>query len=116
MALALVLHEMATNAAKYGALSGPQGSLRVAWAVRTPEGDADPSLRVSWAETGLAEAPQMAREGFGLRLIRRSVENDLEGRLERRVGEDGLSVVLRFPLRPDRFLLPEPDPELAQDT
>lgn len=113
VALALILHELATNAAKHGALSRPEGRLRVAWAVRAAEPDAaQPSMRLSWAEAGLGEAPQMAREGFGLRLIRRSVENDLEGRLERRVGEEALAVVLRFPLVPDKLLMPQ-EAELA---
>jgi len=113
VALALVLHEMATNAAKYGALSRPEGALRVAWTIHAPlDGVVEPPLlHLSWAETGLGAAPQMAREGFGLKLIRRSAENDLDGTLERQVEDDGFTCVLRFPLLPDRLLLPEPEPE-----
>jgi two-component sensor histidine kinase len=48
----------------------------------------------------------MAREGFGLRLIRRSVVNELEGTIERQVEEDGFAVHLMFPLLPDRLLMP----------
>jgi two-component sensor histidine kinase len=69
--LGMVLHELATNAAKYGALSVPEGRLRLAWSVEP--GD-PPRLHLEWEETGgppIAGPP--AREGFGSQLLRRAL-------------------------------------------
>ncbi len=73
LSLALVLHELGTNAVKYGALSDPDGRLAIAWHVETRAGE--PHLVFRWQET-LAEpmqAPQ--RVGFGSRLIRHSLSS-----------------------------------------
>ncbi|WP_225890091.1 PAS domain S-box protein [Indioceanicola profundi] len=72
--LALVLHELATNAAKYGALSTPAGCLDVAWA------SAEGQLTVTWKEVGgpAVDAPP-AREGFGSRLARMGMGSQLNG-------------------------------------
>jgi two-component sensor histidine kinase len=70
VALALVINELTTNAAKYGCLSCPAGSLRVDWQI--PEGG-KPILRLVWREAdGPAVAPQ-TRNGFGSGLISRSL-------------------------------------------
>jgi PAS domain S-box-containing protein len=76
----LVFHELATNAAKYGALSHPDGCVQVSWSVE--QGDAQ-RLRLEWREHGgppVAQAPR--RTGFGSRLIARSVRTDLGGKAE----------------------------------
>ena len=77
VALALILHELATNAAKYGALSVPEGRLHVGW--RLDGAEAQRHLRLAWTETGLPAAPALEPEGFGTRLIRRSAANELGG-------------------------------------
>jgi two-component system CheB/CheR fusion protein len=74
--LALVMHELATNAAKYGALSVPGGRVEVSWTV------AKGRLALVWEERGgpLIEAPP-GREGFGSLLARRSVTGQFAGDL-----------------------------------
>lgn len=90
---ALVLHELATNAAKYGALSDPGGRVRVAWVVDGAD------LRLAWEESGgpvIAGPP--AREGFGSLLARRSVTGQLRGRLDYDWNAEGLIVGVTVPL------------------
>jgi len=66
--LGLILHELGTNAIKYGALSLPQGQVRISWIA---EGE---SLRLSWVERGGPPAKPPARRGFGTTLIEQSVK------------------------------------------
>lgn len=72
--MALVLHELATNAAKYGALSRAGGRLDVAWKLNS-DGSAD----IAWTETGGPEVSPPSREGFGSALIDRAIPFDLGG-------------------------------------
>ena len=89
---ALLLHELATNATKYGALSVPEGRLGIELST---EGD---SLRVSWRETGVPHAPGASRgEGFGSTLERAALAG-LQGKLTRDWQPDGLSILLELPL------------------
>jgi two-component sensor histidine kinase len=91
--LALVLHESATNAVKYGALSRPDGSIHVTW---DASGDA---LRLDWDEIGGPEInlrPQA--RGFGSILAERSVTGDLGGRIEHDWRRNGLRLKLSIPL------------------
>lgn len=96
VALALILHELATNAAKYGALAAPDGRLRVEWAQEWRNGQ--PWLRLRWAEGGLPAPPKTDREGFGTKLIRRSTEHDLDGTAVRTIGPDRVLWELEFQL------------------
>ena len=87
--LALVLHELATNAAKYGALSVPDGQISIQW------GLARGKLTLDWQERGgppLTGAP--GREGFGTLLARRSMNGQLAGSLDYDWAPDGLTVHL----------------------
>jgi len=91
--LALALHETATNAVKYGALSRPSGSIRVTW---NASGD---DLHLEWDETGgplIDEAP-LAR-GFGSILTERSVTGELAGKIEHDWRRNGLRLKLSVPL------------------
>jgi CheY-like chemotaxis protein len=72
--MALVLHELSTNAAKYGALSSSTGRLDVSWQL-TREGDCE----LIWQESGGPRVSPPTREGFGTVLISRSVPYDLGG-------------------------------------
>ncbi|CAN7249716.1 PAS domain-containing protein [Phenylobacterium sp. LjRoot219] len=73
LALGLIFHELATNAAKYGALSTPAGCVMVAWSVV----DTDlPRLELVWRETGGPTVQPPTRRGFGSRLIERSLGAD----------------------------------------
>ncbi len=89
--LALLFHELATNAAKYGALSRPEGRIDI-----TTRRDGDDYL-VTWLERG-GPRPDPKATGFGSRLISLSVEGQLRGRLERTFQDDGLRVELALPL------------------
>ncbi|MES1203145.1 MAG: HWE histidine kinase domain-containing protein [Pseudomonadota bacterium] len=90
-ALALVLHELATNSVKYGALSVASGTLDVS---ATPEED---SIVIVWTETGgppVAE-PAARPGGFGSKLLTRSVTSQLNGSVEHDWRSDGLLVTIR---------------------
>jgi two-component sensor histidine kinase len=75
--LSMILHEMATNAAKYGALSNDTGTVALDWEVITE--DAKPKLRLIWAEAGGPPVVAPVQRGFGSRLIERSVRDQLDG-------------------------------------
>ena len=75
--LSMIIHEMATNAAKYGALSNDSGTVTLDWEIISEAGK--PKLRLIWRESGgpLVTAP--VRRGFGSRLIERSARDQLGG-------------------------------------
>jgi two-component sensor histidine kinase len=76
LALSMAVHELATNAARYGALSVPTGRVSVSWAI-IPD---DPKcLTLCWRESGGPLVAPPARKGFGSRLIERSLASDLSG-------------------------------------
>ncbi|MGR3541835.1 MAG: chemotaxis protein CheB [Hasllibacter sp.] len=72
--LTMVFHELATNAAKYGALATPEGSLDVRWTK-----DAD-GLRICWQEETTGPVSEPERKGFGTRFIDRALKHDLDGK------------------------------------
>jgi PAS domain S-box-containing protein len=91
--LALVLHELATNAAKYGCLSGPEGELAIEW---TTNGEV---VELHWTEIGgppIESAPSF--EGFGSQLAQRSIAGQLGGTLNREWRREGLHVHMIIPL------------------
>jgi PAS domain S-box-containing protein len=73
LALSMALHELATNAAKYGALSSPAGRVSICW---TRQGD---SLLLDWREEGGPAVAAPSRKGFGSRLLERLLVSDLGG-------------------------------------
>jgi two-component sensor histidine kinase/CheY-like chemotaxis protein len=75
--LALVIHEMMTNAAKYGALCDSHGSVRIDW--RRLEND---DLEILWAEEGGPPVRAPSRKGFGTTIIERAIPHDLKGEAE----------------------------------
>jgi two-component sensor histidine kinase len=76
--LGMVFHELATNAAKYGALSSPAGIVRVSW--QTVLGDGKAILLVlQWREENGPPVKRPTRRGFGSRLIEGSVKGELGG-------------------------------------
>ncbi|SFM65064.1 GAF domain-containing protein [Methylobacterium pseudosasicola] len=94
LSLTLLLHELATNALKYGALSAKAGSVRIAW--RTEQGTA-PTLVLDWTESGgpSVTAPN-GRGGFGSKLIRMGLVGTRNADLE--YGHSGLRAEFRAPL------------------
>jgi two-component sensor histidine kinase len=75
--LAMIVHEIATNAAKYGALSNDTGTVALDWEVI--EDDTKPQLRLIWTETGGPHVSAPVQRGFGSRLIERSARDQLGG-------------------------------------
>lgn len=88
LALALVFHELVTNAIKYGALSNDEGRVDVSWAIRKA-GERD-ELELSWTETGgpCVIAPKHA--GFGTKLINRALSGYIDGEVGLKFEETGL--------------------------
>jgi PAS domain S-box-containing protein len=99
--LTLVLHELATNAAKYGALSVPQGRVLIEAGPMNP-GSADPMLRLVWREEGGPPVVPPKRQGFGTRLLRQAIAG--QGRLDLAWRPTGLVCTIEVPL-----LQPESD-------
>ena len=91
-AVAVTLHELATNAAKYGALSAPGGQVRLEWSHV-----ADGRLRLRWTETGGPVAHNPTRKGLGSRIIEQMiVQQKGEVRFDWR--KDGLVCEIKVPL------------------
>jgi two-component sensor histidine kinase len=91
LALGMLFHELATNAAKYGALSG-EGRLEVSWR------RLDDELALAWTEHDGPPAAPPIRRGFGSRLIERTVTGELRGRLEIDYRPEGLACRFWIPL------------------
>jgi PAS domain S-box-containing protein len=87
LTVALVLHELATNAAKYGALTVDQGRVDFRWSFQ-PE---DRRLRLTWTEAGGPPVSPPRRQGFGSRLIERSFRGDLRGTVATRYERRGVT-------------------------
>lgn len=91
--LALALHELATNAAKYGALSVDGGTLALTW-------EAQPNtLSLEWKESGGPPAPHPAPRGFGMKLISTSIDQQLSGEAKFDWGATGLHCTISIPLQ-----------------
>ncbi|TXN27646.1 PAS domain S-box protein [Methylobacterium sp. WL30] len=96
MSLTLMLHELATNAAKYGALSDPAGSVRLLWRVAYEAGP--PTFHLRWEERGGPLVTPPSRAGFGSRLIQRGLSGGSSGRVELSYQPDGVVCTLAAPL------------------
>ena len=77
--MTLALHELLTNAVKYGALSGELGAVDVSWALLDT---VEPRFRLVWREGGGPPVAPPSKTGFGSRLIRRLLAQDLCGEVE----------------------------------
>ncbi len=101
----LVLHELATNALKYGALSEAPGQLEIAWWLNSSD-PAKAMLVLEWRETGLSEPPDTSRRGFGRRLIEQSLAYTLRAETEFAFRQDGLLCRIAIPLARRASVLP----------
>ena len=90
--LGMAAHELATNAAKYGAFVGETGTLSVRWAL------ADASLTFTWRESGAAPVPENARRGFGTTVIESMVGRSLGAEVKRTAHADGVEWRFSIPL------------------
>jgi len=101
LSLGLAIHELATNAAKYGALSTPGGKVNVQW-----QQVADNLVRVEWLERGGPPVKQERARGFGTDLIERIVAHELRHPVELDFDPEGVRCVLLIPVRrPTEFLI-----------
>jgi PAS domain S-box-containing protein len=96
-ALGMALHELATNAAKYGALSQADGRLNVNWRL-----DDDGGLTLDWLETGLSHVKTSKAAGFGTTIIDRILPLETGGTVARNLDATGLTctITLPDPLKP----------------
>ena len=94
--LSLILHELATNAVKHGALSAPKGQLRLHWDIEETSGRC---VRLAWQERGGPPVTVPTSAGFGMRLIDFAARNELHGKAELKYAPEGLEVEIVAPLR-----------------
>jgi two-component sensor histidine kinase len=103
VALGMAFHELATNAAKHGALSVPGGRVRLCWGAAKTDGDGAHWHEVLWEESGgppVAEAP--ARRGFGTRLLERGLAAQIGGAVSLDFASSGLRCRIRIPAEDGR--------------
>lgn len=91
-ALGMALHELATNAVKYGALSRPDGRLSVCWTIDDAAG-----LALQWTETGLTGLTEPTRTGFGSTIIDRILPAETNGSVVRRFDDGGMVCTIAVP-------------------
>ncbi|WEK48208.1 MAG: CHASE domain-containing protein [Candidatus Andeanibacterium colombiense] len=94
LSLGLAIHELATNAAKYGALSDPGGRLAIDWQLDGPE-----RARLQWVERGGPPVPAERGRGFGTDLIEKIVAHELKHPVELRFDPEGVTCRLTVPVR-----------------
>jgi len=95
LALGIAFHELATNAAKYGALSDALGAVTVKWAIE-PGADGE-RLVLHWREKGGRPVTPPARKGFGSRVIERGLVHELDARVSLEYPPDGVVCTIDLP-------------------
>ena len=96
VSLALAFHELCTNAAKYGALSVPEGRVDIAWGLEG--GETGSTFRLRWTESGGPAVRAPTRSGFGSRLVERGLAAELGGTVELRYPAGGVVCEIVAPL------------------
>ena len=92
LGLSMILHELYTNAVKYGALCSEDGFIDLDWSVEGEE------VELVWAEKGPTCSPEVPSSGFGQRMIAMAVKSDLDGTIERDWSPTGLTATISFPI------------------
>ncbi len=101
LSLGLAIHELATNAAKYGALSVADGQVSVQWSLTQ-----DNLARVEWTESGGPKVGQERKRGFGMDLIEKIVAHELRNPVELEFAPQGVRCTLLVPVRaPSEFAI-----------
>ena len=96
LGLGMAVHELATNAAKYGALSMPEGKLSVNGS-RVDEGDGE-KFSMVWKEIGGPKVEEPTRSGFGSNLVKATIQGSLQGAIEQHFEPDGFQCVISVPM------------------
>jgi PAS domain S-box-containing protein len=97
VAITLALHELLTNALKYGAFSNDAGKVRLVWLLA---GGDEPRLRLAWTESGGPPVSPPTRRGFGSRMIEQVLAGDCEASVTTEYPVSGLTCVIEMPLPP----------------
>jgi two-component system, chemotaxis family, CheB/CheR fusion protein len=108
--LALTMHELVTNAAKYGALSVAAGHIDITWKIA---GESPPHLELNWTERGGPKVNGPIEPGFGTELIERGLRFELQGEAKLEVVDGSVQCRMIIPADPERivFLSPAERPE-----
>ena len=101
LSIAMALHELGTNAVKYGALSTEGGCVEISWTVRR---EAEAHLFLRWAESGGPLVKKPTRTGFGSRLIERSLARELAGEVTLTYEPSGVVCTINAPVPPPGLL------------
>lgn len=92
----MALHELATNASRFGALSVPEGRLDVEWTV---DRACEPAMvNLVWRERGGPPVLLPAKRGFGTKLVDQGISRELDGKVELRYNPDGFIGRIRLPV------------------
>jgi two-component sensor histidine kinase len=95
VAIAMALHELSTNALKYGALSNDSGSVELTWTV---ERERTPFVRFVWQERGGPPVNPPEHRGFGSLLLERTLAQDLRGSVDLEYRREGVRCTIEMPL------------------
>jgi two-component system CheB/CheR fusion protein len=106
--ITLALHELSTNAAKYGALSVPEGRVAVSWIIT---GDRPPQLEINWQEEGGPKLDGFGDPGFGTELIERGIRFELQGEARLETVNGGLHCRIAIPATPQNLIFGSRDTE-----
>src|SRR5262249_2512442 len=99
--LAMALHELATNAVKYGALAQPSGRLDISWRYEPSGASGKPWLHIDWRESGVKvpeESSTPRGSGQGRELIERALPYQLKARTRFELGSDGVRCTISIPV------------------
>jgi two-component sensor histidine kinase len=110
LSLALAVHELATNAIKYGALSNDHGRVDISWSQTTMTDE--PVFRFIWAESGGPAVSEPTQTGFGSRLIKRVLTGDFGGEVAFTYAPSGITCILTAPMTQIQQVIPQPFLEL----
>jgi chemotaxis family two-component system sensor kinase Cph1 len=98
LALSMAVHELVTNAAKYGALSSPDGTVEVIWALNGNADGGDAIFTLDWIERGGPKVSPPKRRGFGRVVIEKSLAYEVDGESRLVFATDGVCCHVRIPV------------------
>jgi two-component system CheB/CheR fusion protein len=104
----MALHELATNAIKYGALKQPNGHLAIRWRVETMGEGGEPRLLLDWKESGVDMPPFSRRTGQGRELIEKALPYQFDAQTTFAMEADGVHCTISLPVS-DLRLQGKPD-------